>query len=69
MQIRAPEAPREARRLRCPPLEGGAPNFADFEPRRGPFGPSGELGMRAPGLDFGARANCDQIVKRRKLVR
>eukprot|EP00969_Alexandrium_andersonii_P141944 6275622-Alexandrium_andersonii.AAC.1 len=28
--------------------------FADSEPRRGPFGRSGELGPRAPGLDFGA---------------
>eukprot|EP00969_Alexandrium_andersonii_P297607 13153748-Alexandrium_andersonii.AAC.1 len=30
LQIRAPEAPREARRLRCPPLKSGAPNFCRF---------------------------------------
>eukprot|EP00969_Alexandrium_andersonii_P373805 15484840-Alexandrium_andersonii.AAC.1 len=65
MQIRAPEAPREARRLRRPHLQRGAPIFADFEPRRRPFGPSGELRQRAPGLDFEARANFDQIVRRR----
>eukprot|EP00969_Alexandrium_andersonii_P284165 12563415-Alexandrium_andersonii.AAC.1 len=30
MQVRAPEAPREARRLRRPHLESGAPNFRRF---------------------------------------
>eukprot|EP00969_Alexandrium_andersonii_P196325 8673466-Alexandrium_andersonii.AAC.1 len=55
MHIRAPQAPREARCLRRPPLENVAPNSADSELRRGPFGPSGELGPRPPGLDFWGR--------------
>eukprot|EP00969_Alexandrium_andersonii_P057045 2517004-Alexandrium_andersonii.AAC.1 len=54
MQIRAPKAPREAQRLCRPPLEGGRQRIsADFDARRGPFGPSGEMGPRPPGLDFG----------------
>eukprot|EP00969_Alexandrium_andersonii_P011542 502384-Alexandrium_andersonii.AAC.1 len=63
MQIRAQEAPREAQRLRRPPLEGGAQNFSDSEPRRGPFGPSGVLGPRARGLAFEARADFDGRAK------
>eukprot|EP00969_Alexandrium_andersonii_P241327 10656393-Alexandrium_andersonii.AAC.1 len=63
MQIRATEAPREARRLWRPPLESGAPTSAGSEPRSGPFGPSAELRPRAPGQDFEAWANVDQRAK------
>eukprot|EP00969_Alexandrium_andersonii_P130699 5779431-Alexandrium_andersonii.AAC.1 len=55
MQIRAPTA-----RSAAPPTpasgKGGSDVFVDVEPWRGPFGLSGELGPRAPGLDFEARA-------------
>eukprot|EP00969_Alexandrium_andersonii_P187163 8269893-Alexandrium_andersonii.AAC.1 len=30
LQIRAPEAPREARRFKRPPLKNGAPSFCRF---------------------------------------
>eukprot|EP00969_Alexandrium_andersonii_P214893 9489801-Alexandrium_andersonii.AAC.1 len=36
---------------------GGLRISADSEPRRGPFGPAGEMGPRAPGLEVEARAN------------
>eukprot|EP00969_Alexandrium_andersonii_P338599 14964805-Alexandrium_andersonii.AAC.1 len=37
----------EARRLRRPPLDNGAPTrFVDSEPQRRLFGPLGELGPR-----------------------
>eukprot|EP00969_Alexandrium_andersonii_P233727 10319039-Alexandrium_andersonii.AAC.1 len=53
MQTRAPEALREARRLRRPHLESRGFRFsANSDPRRRPLGPSGELGPRAPGLDL-----------------
>eukprot|EP00969_Alexandrium_andersonii_P158339 6995666-Alexandrium_andersonii.AAC.1 len=55
MQIRASEAPREAPRLRRPPLgRVGLRISSDSDPRRGLFDSSGELGPRPPGLDFGA---------------
>eukprot|EP00969_Alexandrium_andersonii_P093724 4140287-Alexandrium_andersonii.AAC.1 len=64
MKIRALEALCFAQRLQHPPLEsGGLRTFEDSEPRRGPFGPSGELGPRARGLDFEAGADSDQRAK------
>eukprot|EP00969_Alexandrium_andersonii_P282130 12472439-Alexandrium_andersonii.AAC.1 len=48
MQIRAPEAPREAQRLQRPPLKSGAQMLADSEPRRGPFGSFGAMGRWPP---------------------
>eukprot|EP00969_Alexandrium_andersonii_P358572 15451274-Alexandrium_andersonii.AAC.1 len=64
MQIRAPEAPREARGASGARLwKAGLRISADSEPRRKPFGPSGELGPRPPRLDFGARATFDQRAK------
>eukprot|EP00969_Alexandrium_andersonii_P196845 8696285-Alexandrium_andersonii.AAC.1 len=40
------QAPREARLLAVRQL--GSPTFADSEPQRGLFGPSGVLGPRPP---------------------
>eukprot|EP00969_Alexandrium_andersonii_P254209 11234980-Alexandrium_andersonii.AAC.1 len=40
---------------------GESPTFADLEPRRGPFGPSGVLGPRPPRAEFfGPRAGFGQ---------
>eukprot|EP00969_Alexandrium_andersonii_P365960 15467391-Alexandrium_andersonii.AAC.1 len=44
MQIRAPEAPREARRLQRPPLESGAPNFYEFRAVERAVWPVGQAG-------------------------
>eukprot|EP00969_Alexandrium_andersonii_P249090 11008845-Alexandrium_andersonii.AAC.1 len=63
MQLRAPEAPHEVRRLRRPPLKSWAPTSADSETQRGLFGPLGELGPRPRGLDVEPRANFAQRVK------
>eukprot|EP00969_Alexandrium_andersonii_P174643 7721938-Alexandrium_andersonii.AAC.1 len=59
MQIRAPQAPREARRLRHPPLESGAPNFRRLraaERAVWPVGGAGAASSRAgcsrPGANF-----------------
>eukprot|EP00969_Alexandrium_andersonii_P355272 15444002-Alexandrium_andersonii.AAC.1 len=43
--------------------EAGLRISADSEPRRGPFGPSGELGPRAQGLEFEAWASFEQRAK------
>eukprot|EP00969_Alexandrium_andersonii_P087887 3876987-Alexandrium_andersonii.AAC.1 len=60
MQIRAPDAPREARRLRRAPLKGGAPMFADSGPWGGPFGLLGELGPRPPSVAVQTKQLNDQ---------
>eukprot|EP00969_Alexandrium_andersonii_P058555 2581133-Alexandrium_andersonii.AAC.1 len=63
MQIRGPVAPHEARRLRRPPLDSGAPNFCRVRAAEGALGSSGELGPRPPGLGFVSRANTDHRAK------
>eukprot|EP00969_Alexandrium_andersonii_P357147 15448127-Alexandrium_andersonii.AAC.1 len=61
MQIRGSEAPRFERCLRPSDLHCGVLRVSgDSEPWIGLFGPSGELGQRTRGLDFGTRASFDQ---------
>eukprot|EP00969_Alexandrium_andersonii_P289423 12793114-Alexandrium_andersonii.AAC.1 len=69
MQIRAPEAPREARRLRRPPLEGGASIFCRFRAAEKAVRPVGRAGTASSRAGFEARADFDQIIKRRNRVR
>eukprot|EP00969_Alexandrium_andersonii_P369638 15475607-Alexandrium_andersonii.AAC.1 len=49
MHIRAPEAPREARRLRRPPPKSGAPTFAGSEPGEGRLDRSASWDCDLPG--------------------
>eukprot|EP00969_Alexandrium_andersonii_P160907 7111051-Alexandrium_andersonii.AAC.1 len=52
MQIRAPEAPREARRLRRPPLESGAANFCRLRAAARAVWPVGRAGTVASRAGF-----------------
>eukprot|EP00969_Alexandrium_andersonii_P371983 15480709-Alexandrium_andersonii.AAC.1 len=55
MQIRAPEAPREARRLRRPPLGSRAPNFCRFRAAETAVWPVGRAGAATSHAGLGGQ--------------
>eukprot|EP00969_Alexandrium_andersonii_P353738 15440580-Alexandrium_andersonii.AAC.1 len=65
MQIRVPDARREARRLWRPPLESGAPNFRRLRVAERAVWPVGRAATvtSPPGLDFQALAKYGQRAK------
>eukprot|EP00969_Alexandrium_andersonii_P195597 8640601-Alexandrium_andersonii.AAC.1 len=64
MQIRAPEAPCDARRIRRPPLESGAPKCCGFRATERADWPAGRVGTATSWAGFwGDRADFDQMAK------
>eukprot|EP00969_Alexandrium_andersonii_P199369 8804418-Alexandrium_andersonii.AAC.1 len=63
MQIRAPEAQRELRRLWRRPLKSRAPHFCRLRAAERAVRPVGRAGTATLRAGFGARADFDQRAK------